>query len=472
VFITDQQRRVVIVFLFAVGSAAFAAHLMVVLSPPLFIGSLIVLVAIGAILLSPATGLYLYVFVEAFRSIDHQFFDEGLLSGARIIILVTIVSFAVRVLVPNIIPFAQATRTPLTIIDRSLFVFTFLSIVSSLRSASTGLLHTISFVSLYSLYFITRNIIKDWRILQRLVDVWIVATLALIVYELNFAIEDFALLGAGNPRRIGGEFGNPNGMALWLLLLLGPLFQRYFTSEGIAKRALNFTLLGIVSTFLLLTGSRGGWLAGITILVLSIMFIKPRQAMGDNALEKRRKFGLKSISTIITVFVFFFVLVQLFNPVIERRLIGLQGDDLDTRLNDLQASLNLFYSSPIIGVGIGSNYRYEIELLMRNPETLIDGAPNSPHNLYTGLLAQQGMIGVITFGIFLVITIQQYTRLTLRYADSRYSSIPLGFAASMVGYLVFAATHAALMYNMVWFVFGAFSAAVELLKDEKVTDQV
>lgn len=128
---------------------------------------------------------------------------------------------------------------------------------------------------------------------------------------------------------------------------------------------------------------------------------------------------------------------------------GVAAKTINLRFNDLKISLHMFADNPILGKGPGAfkneyrEYAYRTEPTARKimfPESL---------NLYTEVLVNTGLVGAITFTLFLFFILKRLVTMVWRLRGP-----PRGLATSILaafcGYSVFVCTSGHLVDQIYW----------------------
>jgi hypothetical protein len=192
------------------------------------------------------------------------------------------------------------------------------------------------------------------------------------------------------PGRAAGFYLNPNDSAL-MLVALGIVAATRLNVLG------NYLLWSAVSAGTVLTFSRSGWL----ILVIALMFMAYYGKLGSG---RARILFVSVVALVITLLfvsllsgdLYYFVanspLANLLDPNTIARL-GASGsaiDDYSTQeRNDVAwFGIQAFLDSPILGNGLAHTHEWR--------ETA------STHNMLILQMAEQGILGLITYGVFMV----------------------------------------------------------------------
>lgn len=192
--------------------------------------------------------------------------------------------------------------------------------------------------------------------------------------------------------RFLGTFEDPNLCALFFIVIF---FVSILNFKVIKNIFLRYLILGIsVLSFIiiLLTMSRGGWLAfAIAAIVLILLNIR----------NFKKESILMFISVVIIVLMsvnmnYYFQQGRITNDIIERIQDSIvdNGNDID-RVLLMKAAFKMGNDSFLFGVGKGSfslnSYKYISE------DTLKYDRQSIPHNTLLGFYAQQGIVGVLIF---------------------------------------------------------------------------
>jgi O-antigen ligase len=187
------------------------------------------------------------------------------------------------------------------------------------------------------------------------------------------------------PAYLGLSLGSPNPIAT-LVLLLGAFALATLQLRGRGRRAVSAVLLVLVAVTTLITGSRGAWLgagAGLTICALAIVFTAPADR------RKLMAFLGTRLGAVAVVAGFAALVAAGVLAASSGRLT--LGDD-GYREAFAAASLRMFQSSPLVGVGPGV-----WQVLRASYETATQPDIYIPHahNIYLQTLAEFGLVGVL-----------------------------------------------------------------------------
>ncbi len=187
--------------------------------------------------------------------------------------------------------------------------------------------------------------------------------------------------------RSSGPFGIPNSLAAFLNLLLPPMlavtFQR---GAGAVQRVLCGYLAALLACGLLLTVSRGAWLAlGVALAVWPVL-------VGRSA---ARRWG--GSLGVVALLAFLAGAVYLRDGEVRTRVDNLlQRGPEPSRVILWRAGWDLFRSHPLLGTGAGS---YDVLFERHRPARFWDD-PQWAHNDYLNTLSDYGAVGfLLSFGM-------------------------------------------------------------------------
>jgi putative inorganic carbon (HCO3(-)) transporter len=245
----------------------------------------------------------------------------------------------------------------------------------------------------------------------------------------------------GDPSwRIFGTFYNPNVFAGFLMLAIPLSISALLAARsGIIRILCGYALLTLI-TALVLTGSRGGWLA----FLLSAVVFGPLLGV---ALGRRRQ---GAVAGLVAVVVLVGLAIAL-PPLRVRLLTSFSAQEHSNRFRLLtwEAALQMVLDRPVQGFGPGS---FELAF----PKYAIGGYTRMAHENYLQIAAETGLPGLLAFVWLLGAFIFSTTR-ALSSAGNR--EVALLMAACVSGVAAFA-FHSFLDYG--WFI-GAIASTVWLL---------
>jgi hypothetical protein len=181
--------------------------------------------------------------------------------------------------------------------------------------------------------------------------------------------------------RAGGPFGEPNFFALSLAALT-PL-ALFVAAKGGWRRQLGLATLVAIAGGILAAGSRGGGLAMLFALV----------AFGIST--SSRQLRLAALMTVIGALALF--------PLFAGQASDSSARSVSGRETENRIALAMFGDYPVVGVG-----PHQYEVLYRDYSRNIGEDPRStrePHSLYFEIAAEQGVVGLIGWGLAAVLVL-------------------------------------------------------------------
>jgi O-antigen ligase len=216
--------------------------------------------------------------------------------------------------------------------------------------------------------------------------------------------------------RVSGTLGSANAAGSYLSILLAPVICWMLLSRGFRKLiGLAAVALGVLA--LILTQTRGGWIAAAVSLVL---FYGP-------LVQHRRV----SIAAPLTVAAILLVASLAFHDVIQQRLED-DGGSGESRIPLMRTAARMIADHPILGVG-ANNYGAVLDRY-----TTTSGWTEwiwTVHNKFLLVLAEGGIGALLAFIWFLTSTIRQGWQ-TWKAADPVLSMFALACTAAIIGHLM------------------------------------
>jgi O-antigen ligase len=283
-------------------------------------------------------------------------------------------------------------------------------------ASGAGVLAVTRLVAIIGLLALITTTVRTEGDLKRVV----VTSAALMVAVFPYALRQMYRFGG----RLGVGLHETNYFALVLTLLLPLPFVLARGATGFVRVAW-LAATGVVTLELLLTGSRGGFVAFLvtaTFLSLRVAHMRIPTLAGG------------AIVALVLLF-------AIPNPLSQRILASGLSEDIEDasveasnrqRLAVLRGGVRMLAEHPLSGVGLGS---FKEEL----PKYVDVGKSNIAHNTYLELAAELGLPGLIAFGLVIVATLRSLER-SARFAyqakrrDLR--ELALGMEAGLAGYLV------------------------------------
>ncbi len=256
--------------------------------------------------------------------------------------------------------------------------------------------------------------------------------------------------------RVYGTFGNPNSFAYYLVLSIVFFLCLLLSRPELEHRIPVKIGLGLLTILLVLTATRGAWLA----LLVSLFVI---------GIVKFRKATLVAGACLIALMLFLPTANRLslayFNVNLERlpgiqRLFEQPSEDgsLAFRLKLWKEMRRKFDERPLLGFGLGTFS------LLREQQIKEFFQGTEAHNDYLRLAVETGIVGLAAYGILLVALFRALLAHYRRLAGSRHQLLVLGVIAYAIALLVGSFFDNLLQSTTVMWVFWIMVAAVLNLK--------
>ena len=218
--------------------------------------------------------------------------------------------------------------------------------------------------------------------------------------------------------RVGGTVGGPNGAAAYLSLMLAPALSIVLTRLDSLHKLLAIVAFGLGVIALVLTLSRGGWLA-FSLSVAVLCFFAWRR-------------GWLSLSGPLVAGVVALLLIFIFQDVIIGRLLGDDSGSADSRIRLLTIAYRVIVNNPIFGVGINN---FTVRMLEYAQLDVVAFWSYAVHNNFMLVWAETGTAAIIAYLAFLAVTIYRGWKCWLS-RDRLLSPLALGFTVAIVGHMV------------------------------------
>ena len=195
--------------------------------------------------------------------------------------------------------------------------------------------------------------------------------------------------------RLAGPIGEKNFYAQYMLMLIPLGLSRWWAEERTELRVLALACCFLIGIGAALTFSRGA-MVGFGVLVMMMMlagYIRVRHLI---------PLAIGTLLICLTV------------PALQTRfqkLLDAGSGDISTqsRLTEMMAAAMVFVDHPIVGVGPGM-FRYHYEDYADIFGLRLLAGDRASHNLYLGMAAENGLLGILCFLAFLGITLYRLRR--------------------------------------------------------------
>ena len=224
--------------------------------------------------------------------------------------------------------------------------------------------------------------------------------------------------GHGRFVRLGGTVGSPNVAAAYLSISLTLASSLLFTNLPRSYKWLAMAALAFGCVALILTFSRGGWIAlalGTSLLGLAIWHQR----------------GLSWKMPIAAVVLLTFLYLP-FHAAVSTRLLGDDQGSAESRVPLMHLAFRMIAANPLLGVG-ANNFTVAMNRCL-TPE-FRQGFLFAVHNKYLLVMAETGLGGFLALVAFLLGTVRLGWQ-CWRYHDQLLSPLALGLTTGIMGHMV------------------------------------
>lgn len=265
--------------------------------------------------------------------------------------------------------------------------------------------------------------------------------------------------------RAGGPLAAPNRFAQILIVLLPLALFRIWGERSLWLRALAALAFLSILGGMLLTYSRGAFVAFVLLILMMILmrYIRPYQIL----------VALAGLALLITVAPGYLDRIDTI-----RGVEGLLFEDTEQqpdyvtrgRVTEMLAALYVFLDYPVLGVGPGQYSRYYSIDYHLNPDIALRYIPTTrrAHTLYFELGAETGVLGLGTFLAIVLLMLYRLWRARVRWIYSRpeYANVATALFLSILGYLGTAIFLHLSFQRYYWLLIALAGAAIQILDNE------
>jgi putative inorganic carbon (hco3(-)) transporter len=301
------------------------------------------------------------------------------------------------------------------------------------------------------IYFVVTNVIRSLTDLHR--AVWVLLIVGMVIGALSvhqqatkswdsdyggFARVSDASLETGSgvsvqdrQPRLSGPIGEKNRYAQVMVVLIPLGLLLAWTTKRPSLRVLAVVATAFIAFGAVLTFSRGAALGfAITILLMAVLgYIRPSQVIA-------LAIGIAALFTVQPAYLERLLTIEALGGATENAVTTLEDDSFRKRANETIAAVLVLADHPLLGVGRGlfpvyyGDYADEVGII-HDPEA------RQAHNLYAGMAAETGVIGLVFFlGIF-GSTLWALARVRRRCAEiaPQHAAMATAFFLAVVAYL-------------------------------------
>lgn len=381
-------------------------------------------------------GLYLFSVLVLFRPYELIPALSFLSATAFYFALVTLVIF---------VPSQLATEGNLTTMSsevKAVIALTVIALVTMPIAKDPALAWEIfndPFIKAVIIFVVLVNVVRTRKRLMGLmwlsfgIAVYLSAAALDLYLKGEFNVEEYRIKVDG----VGGMFGNPNEMAMHLVMMTPLVITLGLAAKSKAMRIIYFAMAAIFVGANMVTYSRGGFLGLLVCMAVLAWKLGRKQRLnvtvasivvgGIAIIAAPGNYGLRMLS--------------IFIPGLD--VVG----SSDQRRELLERSLLVTARNPW-GIGIGN---FPI-VGVRNLQS---------HNAFTQVSAELGILGLIAYLIFMISPFRKLGAIERKLFDENrfdwFYYLAIGLQASIIGYMV-SSFFASVAYN--WFIYYLIAYAV------------
>jgi putative inorganic carbon (HCO3(-)) transporter len=257
------------------------------------------------------------------------------------------------------------------------------------------------------------------------------------------------IVGEYSNYRIGGQIGDPNYFAEFLILIVPVAFYQIGAEKSIIAKAIASYAAIICTLAIILTYSRGGFLALCVVAFFILVLRAP-------------KLGQVLLILALVVVVFRYIPTKYTERIMT--IVDLATNRIDPREEGsfrgrtvaMLTAVEMIKDHPIFGVGI-DNFLENYVKYVSKLGIAVSAEPVSPHNLYLEIAAETGLAGLGTFGAILVslyIGIRRSLKVFKRLNRPDLISSTLGIGLALIGFFSSAMFIHASYPRFLWMMIG------------------
>lgn len=231
-------------------------------------------------------------------------------------------------------------------------------------------------------FLVADYVVQDPSIVRPLL--WVYSLSAAATAVVGIAV--FVQIGSGESVR-AAAIENQNPAQFAAILLPGLVFGLYEVVSG-NKRLLGGTVALITTLGVVVSGTRGAWVA---VVVASLLVV-----LGEVRLRRR----VTAIATVLVLVVLVYQFPGVSGLLAERAGTAVSSGGAG-RTDIWSVGAKIYESAPVLGVGYANFPIAYTQDLVRESNVSYTSAGRAPHNLIVGTLAELGPIGLLLLALFL-----------------------------------------------------------------------
>ena len=469
------------------GIAAVAINFVSASSEFLIVGGVIGLILAIAILQKPELGTYLLIF-SVFTNLSDLFTEKGLVSINKPLVGIVVLSILANLVLRTgkLSPLPKFTLTEFSLIAYcGVVIASFFVAVNPDRSMSfiVDLLKDIAI--LFSI-LITLNSREKWVaganvLLLAIAFVSILGVLHTLTGSeqtfWGFAQQSaFGQTDGSGDLRFGGPIGESNIWGQVLVSIIPFAIYRFSKSKTFVGKFYYAAVSFLIFLCVLFTQSRGAFLALAVVLILTIIEMRIR--------------GPVLLTLAVIGIAFLFLVPSKYTERIRTLDIFfqtkqdnsyLQDESIEGRREKMLTGLAMFTENPILGVGFANytdnywEYAGNLGLEASAKNLTSERSQREAHSLYIEIMAETGLLGILTFLSFFGLTMRGVYQARIRYRtkssapDKNWSAWITATGFSIITFLVAGFFLHGIGFRFIWVLAGLALSIVNISKNEATT---
>lgn len=297
------------------------------------------------------------------------------------------------------------------------------AIATALSPVKKAALTDLATLSLYLLLFtVCARVLRFSRIRSWLITLYLHTSLIVSVYGIRqwfFGAKALATwVDPESPlsktTRVYSYLGNPNLLAGYLLPAVVLSLVAIFAWQGWIRKALAVTMFAVNTVCLVLTYSRGGWIALVVAFLTAMALL-----VYWWSLEMPPFWRTWSLPMILGSLIGLLVLAVIFVEPVHLRFVSIFADRQDSsnnfRRNVWDAVFRMIADRPIIGIGPGHHSFNKVYPLYQQPRY----TALSAYSIFLEVIVETGFIGLACFLWLIIVTFNTAFLQLQRFRQSR-----------------------------------------------------
>lgn len=452
----------------------------------LILGGTVGLILLVVMFQNPEVGAYLLIFT-VFTNLSDLFTEKGLPSINKPLVAVTLLAiFANYILrTGKLTPAPKFTRIEAALLAYFFVVFASSYVAVNQPTSIEFILDLAKDIAVGFCIYVTLNTKAKWKNAAVILVFAVTFVAALgVVHTLTgtsqtfwgFAQQSaFGQTDASGQLRYGGPIAESNIWGQVLVSIIPFALYRFAKSPALVTKMVFLASAGLILLAMLFTESRGAFLAFVFILVLMAIEMK----LNGPTLTVIIAVGLAVLFLVPSKYTERIKSLDIFFKADQEY--GLtQDESVAGRRAKMLTGLAMFKANPILGVGFANysdNYwtyagNLGLESSASNTNTTTDTGARQPHSLYIEIMAETGLLGILTFLAFFGLIFQSLFRFRKKYQprgqlpDSDWSAWITSITMSLITFLVAGFFLHGIGFRFIWVLAGLALAIIHISKNE------